>query len=109
MEKCANPAPHGDLHLEPGDLMMLASDGIATLPEAEITSICCQLRVEDAKQIADALVARIDALGVGGQDNATVIVVRRAADEEPTVAIRQGRNDGAQEGEDRRASEEACC
>ena len=100
----------GDLRLEPGDLMMLASDGIATLPEADIASICCQLGAEDAKRIADALVSRINALGVGGQDNATVIVVRRAADEEPTIAIRQRRKDAALgEGADTRASEEACC
>ena len=103
---------HGDLHLEPGDLMMLASDGITTLPEAEIASICCRFRAEDAKQIADALVARIDALGKRGQDNATVIVVRRAADEEPTVAMRQGQNVNevpSEEDEKTRASEEACC
>lgn len=100
----------GDLQLEPGDLVMLASDGIASLPEAEIASICCRFSAEDAKDIADALVARIEALGLGGQDNATVIVVRRAADEEPTVAIRQGQNQGTVgESEGTRASEEACC
>lgn len=101
---------HGELHLQPGDLMVLASDGIATLPEAEIASICCQFGAEDAKRIADALVARIDALRVAGQDNATVIVVRRAADEEPTVAIRPGRNARTAGERDRaRASGEACC
>ena len=102
----------GELYLEPGDLMILASDGIATLPEREIASICCQLRTEDAKRIADALVARVDALGVGGQDNATVIVVRRAADEEPTVAIRRGREVGealGDAGKRAKAVEEACC
>ena len=98
----------GDLHLEPGDLMMLASDGIATLPEAEIASICCRLGAEDAQRIADALVARIDALGLSGQDNATVIVVRRAADEEPTVAIRHGRKDAALGHCEDSEAEEAC-
>ena len=102
---------HGELHLQPGDLMVLASDGIATLPEAEIASICCQFRAQDANRIADALVARIDALNVAGQDNATVIVVRRAADEEPTVAIRPGRNVARAAGErdSARVSGEACC
>ena len=102
---------HGELHLQPGDLMVLASDGIATLPEAEIASICCQFGAEDANRIADALVARIDALNVAGQDNATVIVVRRAADEEPTVAIRPGRNvvRAAGERDNARVSGEACC
>ena len=102
---------HGELRLEQGDLMILASDGIATLPEKEIASICCKFRAEDAQEIADALVARIDALGVRKQDNATVIVVRRAADEEPTVAVRQGQSvdeTTGEDGESTRASEEAC-
>ncbi len=102
----------GELQLEPGDLMILASDGIATLPETEIASICSDLCTEDAARIADVLVARINALDVGGQDNATVIVVRRAADEEPTVAIRRGPNVGHEtdeQGENRNISEEARC
>ena len=96
----------GELHLEQGDLMMLASDGIASLPEAEIASICCQFRAEDAKEIADALVARINDRDVRGQDNATVIVVRRAADEEPTVAVHQGQDTKGTSG--LREPEEAC-
>ena len=103
---------HGELHLEPGDLVILASDGIATLPEPEVASICCRFRAEEAQRVADALVARIDALAVDGQDNATVIVVRSAAEEEPTVAIRQGQTGGAapsDEAAKTRASEEACC
>lgn len=99
----------GDLQLEQGDLMMLASDGIAALSEVEIASICRQLSAEDAKHIADTLVARIEALRLDGQDNATVIVVRRAADEEPTVAVRQGHHDAAlSESKNARTSEEAC-
>lgn len=78
----------GELHLEPGDLAILASDGIATLSEKEVASICCGLRAQDAKEVADTLVARIEAYCDGSQDNATVIVVRRPADEEPTAAIR---------------------
>ena len=102
----------GELHLEPGDLTILASDGIATLPETEIASICSELRAEDAARVAHTLVDRINALDVGGQDNATVIVVRRAADEEPTVAIRRGPDVGDEtdkQGENKNTSEEACC
>ena len=79
----------GELLLEPGDLLVLASDGIATLPEDELLSICSENVPQDALPVAESLVARIEALGAKGQDNATVIVVRRAADEADTLALRE--------------------
>ncbi len=79
----------GELLLEPGDLVVLASDGIATLPEDELVSICSGHVEQDASPVAESLVARIEALGAKGQDNATVIVVRRAADEADMLALRE--------------------
>ena len=76
-----------ELLLEPGDLVVLASDGITTLPEDELISIC--LGPQDASAVAEGLVARINVLGAKGQDNATVIVVRRAADEADTITLRE--------------------
>lgn len=85
----------GELLLEPGDLVVLASDGIATLPEDELVSICFGKAAQDASAVAEGLVARIDALAAKGQDNATVIVVRRAADEADTITLRKKAPDDA--------------
>lgn len=86
----------GELRLQRGDLVLLASDGLATLPDAEIAAICAQgvewaqggeaegERAEgrqtagaekNAQRIADALLDRIEACKAPRQDNATVIVV----------------------------------
>ena len=79
----------GELQLLPGDLVLLASDGVASLPEEEIAAICTELAAEDAARIAEALIARIDASQREGQDNATLVVVRRPADEADTAPIRK--------------------
>ena len=79
----------GELQLLPGDLVLLASDGVASLPEEEIAAVCTELAAEDAVRIAEALVARIDAAQREGQDNATLVVVRRPADEADTAPIRE--------------------
>ena len=63
------------LPLAAGDIVLLATDGIATLTEQDIVAICKE-HANDAKRIAEALVTRIDVAGRERQDNATVIVVR---------------------------------
>lgn len=85
----------GELLLEPGDLIVLASDGIATLPEDEFASLCSGTVAQDASAVADSLVGRVEALAAKGQDNATVIVVRRAADEADTITLREKAPDEA--------------
>ena len=72
----------GELEMAPGDIVILASDGIATLSEAEIGSVCTESAGENepAGRIANTLIERIDAHARPGQDNATVIVVRVGAD-----------------------------
>ena len=71
----------GELPLQRGDLVLLASDGLATLPDAEIAAICvqgaerAQGEGKKAQRIADALLDRIEASKAPRQDNATVIVV----------------------------------
>ena len=66
----------GNLPLEPGDVVLLGSDGIATLAEDELGHICDRHAEQSMEQIAGAIMARIDAHGRPNQDNATVIAVR---------------------------------
>lgn len=79
----------GRLELESGDVVVLASDGLGTLSEAQISAVCAEHAGEGAVRVAETLIERIDAAGVEGQDNATVVVVREAAqlDEEDTFVV----------------------
>lgn len=86
----------GELELVPGDVVVLASDGIATLSEEEIASICQEKCCEGAGRIAETLIGRIEGWEREGQDNATVIVVREGADTEcaddPTDEVVEAQN-----------------
>ena len=77
----------GEFALEADDVVMLASDGILTLPDDEIVSICAAQAEQGAERIAEAIVEGIDALGRPGQDNATLVVVchKSGADDGATV------------------------
>ena len=77
----------GELFLEPGDVVLLASDGIATLSDEEIAQVCADSFQEGAHAMANALVGRIEAMDRDGQDNATVVVVRQASAEADTERI----------------------
>ena len=66
----------GELPLQAGDVVLLASDGLASLPASEVAAVCAASAKQGAEHVANALVARIDALEQEGQDNATVIAVR---------------------------------
>ncbi|MDE2692435.1 MAG: protein phosphatase 2C domain-containing protein [Acidobacteriota bacterium] len=72
----------GELDVALGDIVILASDGLASLDDQEIESICAA-RVdgeEPAARIATTLIGRIEARARPGQDNATVVVVRIGGD-----------------------------
>jgi serine/threonine protein phosphatase PrpC len=60
--------------LQPGDVVVLASDGIHTIPEAEIARLVGAAETPDAA--AEALLAAVSAVGDPHQDNTTVVVVR---------------------------------
>jgi protein phosphatase len=62
------------LVLEAGDVVIVASDGIHTIEEAEIARLASAGQVSDA--IAEALLAAVDGAGDPHQDNTTVVVVR---------------------------------
>ena len=56
---------------------MLASDGLETLPEAEIRRLCAERRPAGA--IVSDLLAAVEAAARRSQDNTTVIVYRHAS------------------------------
>lgn len=63
------------LPLASGDYVILASDGIATLAEADIAAVVGQAGASGADAVADALIAAVLDAGVRHQDNTTVIAV----------------------------------
>ncbi|MGD9785549.1 MAG: PP2C family serine/threonine-protein phosphatase [Hyphomicrobiaceae bacterium] len=65
------------LQLEPGDYVILASDGVHTLDNGEIARIVAAYGDDGAEAVAAALIRAVDAMREPFQDNATVIAVRR--------------------------------
>jgi serine/threonine protein phosphatase PrpC len=66
--------PHSPLTLEPADVVVLASDGIHSISEADIAGVVAAAPTPDAA--AEALLAAVEAVGETYQDNTTVVVVR---------------------------------
>ena len=68
----------GTLRLQPGDVVLLASDGLATLSDDEVAAICTEGAGGEAQAqwIADALLRRIEEHRAPRQDNATAIACR---------------------------------
>lgn len=66
---------HGANRVAEGDVFVLASDGIETLPEDAIAALCAEHSVKGAAAVAAALIARIKSARHPRQDNATVVVV----------------------------------
>ena len=66
--------PRAPLLLEPDDMVILASDGIHSLAEAEIARIAAAAGTPAAA--ADALLTAVAAVDDPHQDNTTVVVVR---------------------------------
>lgn len=64
------------LRLEPGDYVVLASDGIATLETGEIARVIQGYAEDGAAAVANAIIRAIEAIREPYQDNATVLVVR---------------------------------
>ena len=64
------------MKLEPGDYVVLASDGIATLEPVEIARLIQGYADDGAAAVARAIIRSIEALREPYQDNATVLVVK---------------------------------
>jgi PPM family protein phosphatase len=68
------------LPLAEGDIVIVASDGIHTLDEADIARIISDAQPLGARQVAKALVRGVEAIGHPHQDNTTVIAIAVGAD-----------------------------
>jgi protein phosphatase len=68
--------PRRPLALEPGDYVILASDGLQTLERSEIERIISAYGGDGADAVARALIRAIELIRDPHQDNATVIAVR---------------------------------
>ncbi|MCB1503471.1 MAG: serine/threonine-protein phosphatase [Hyphomicrobiaceae bacterium] len=64
------------LKLEPGDYVILASDGLHTLDTAEIARLVAAYGSEGAEAVAKALIREVELMREPHQDNATVVAVR---------------------------------
>lgn len=61
--------------LKPGDLVLLASDGLDTLDDEETAAIITARRADGPEAVTDALLAAVQAHGREAQDNATVALL----------------------------------
>jgi protein phosphatase len=68
-------APERPLKIEPGDVVVIASDGIHTLEPEQIRDLVSQHLADGPHAVADALVGTVDAAGEPHQDNTTVVVI----------------------------------
>ena len=68
----ASPMPE---LLKPGDLILLASDGLNTLDEGEMASLIATRRGDGPEAVKDALLAAVAAQDSPAQDNVTVALV----------------------------------
>ena len=68
-------APRSPLALCPGDIVVLASDGVESCANDELREIACSGHPSSA-DLADAVLEAVESHEKPGQDNATVIVLR---------------------------------
>ena len=64
------------LRIEPGDYVILASDGLQTLESSEIERIVTAYASDGASAVAGALIRAVEAIRDPHQDNTTVVAVR---------------------------------
>ena len=64
------------LPLLPDDWIVLASDGLETLDQSDVTAILHDTCMASADVVADALIDAVDRAGHPYQDNTTIVVAR---------------------------------
>ena len=83
--------PRTTLRLEPGDVLMLASDGLDTLPDDEIEGMVGELRCQGSVKLSTALLERVRSRRAERQDNTTVAVARVLEPDREKIADVAGR------------------
>lgn len=68
--------PQSGFRLEPGDVLMLASDGLNTLSDAEIEQIVAEVGDRGAVKLSTTLLESVRGRRLERQDNTTVVVAR---------------------------------
>lgn len=76
------------LQLEPGDYVILASDGLQTLEPSELERIISAYADDGAAAVANALIRAVEAVRDPHQDNATVVAVRPLEVDAPASSLR---------------------
>jgi len=98
--------PQSSFRLEPGDVLMLASDGLNTLADDEIERVVEDVRAHGAKKLAATLLKSVKSRRLERQDNTTVVVARvlepariavPAAARRPEVATTEAFDDTSEE------------
>ena len=87
----ASPMPE---LLKPGDLILLASDGLNTLDEGEMASLIAGRRGDGPEAVKDALLAAVAAQDAPTQDNVTVALIEAPRVTGAAGAARDGRREG---------------
>ena len=69
-------APSEMFKLEPGDILLAASDGILSLPLPEIEALLKKNREKPASEIVRILLDKVAAKKITKQDNTTIAVIK---------------------------------
>lgn len=78
--------PETPLALEPGDLVLVASDGIMTLPEPRIAKMLKAARRRGSGEIVERLLSAVAAAEAPEQDNTGLVVLKARALPSPQAA-----------------------
>lgn len=82
----------GSMPLEPGDTILLASDGLETLEMADIADISQARQDGGSQPVVDALLSAVDARDMPRQDNVSLIVVRQPGQSVAASAVPPARS-----------------
>jgi serine/threonine protein phosphatase PrpC len=97
--------PQKSFRIEPGDVLILASDGLNTLDDEEIEGIVAEVRGNGAVNLSRTLLERVRSRRLERQDNTTVAIARvlerarpeaaEQAPRPPTEVLRKSEADAA--------------
>ncbi len=79
------------LPLEAHDWLILASDGLETLSDAELEGLLAEVSDESPDRVVEALLERVEARGALLQDNTTVMAIQPRFDETGATAHARGK------------------